>query len=173
MPLSGCRCGSARRSSCRARHRSDGRTGHPSFAPSTRPCSPRPSCSTPNSAARLRRRRDWHPADADCRSRGRTQATARRGSDRRRPTRSTHANRDTGRVVDVLVGPAGAGKTTAMNALRHAWEQVNGGASVIGLAPSAVAAHVLAEDLGVATENLAKWWHDHRYIARPSGPDNS
>ena len=67
-----------------------------------------------------------------------------------------------GRVVDVLVGPAGAGKTTAMNALRHAWEQVHGGASVIGLAPSAAAAHVLAEDLGIATENLAKWWHDHQ-----------
>lgn len=66
-----------------------------------------------------------------------------------------------GRIVDVLVGPAGAGKTTAMNALRHAWERVHGGASVIGLAPSAAAAHVLAEDLGVATENLAKWWHDH------------
>ncbi|WP_344297119.1 MobF family relaxase [Agromyces neolithicus] len=66
-----------------------------------------------------------------------------------------------GRVVDVLVGPAGAGKTSAMNALRHAWEQVHGGASVIGLAPSAAAAHVLAEDLGIATENLAKWWHDH------------
>ncbi|WP_444876255.1 MobF family relaxase [Agromyces albus] len=67
-----------------------------------------------------------------------------------------------GRVVDVLVGPAGAGKTTAMNALRRAWVQVHGGASVIGLAPSAAAAHVLAEDLGIATENLAKWWHDHQ-----------
>jgi conjugative relaxase-like TrwC/TraI family protein len=67
-----------------------------------------------------------------------------------------------GRIVDVLVGPAGAGKTTAMNALRVAWEQVHGGASVIGLAPSAAAAHVLAEDLGIATENLAKWWHDHQ-----------
>ncbi|NYG20006.1 hypothetical protein BJY17_000753 [Agromyces hippuratus] len=66
-----------------------------------------------------------------------------------------------GRVVEVLVGPAGAGKTTAMNALRQAWEQVHGGTSVIGLAPSAAAAHVLAEDLGIATENLAKWWHDH------------
>lgn len=67
-----------------------------------------------------------------------------------------------GRVVDVLVGPAGAGKTIAMNALRHAWEQVHAGASVIGLAPSAAAAHVLAEELGIATENLAKWWHDHQ-----------
>lgn len=66
-----------------------------------------------------------------------------------------------GRAVDVLVGPAGAGKTTAMNALRHAWEAAHGAGSVVGLAPSAAAAQVLAEDLGVTTENLAKWWHNH------------
>jgi hypothetical protein len=64
-----------------------------------------------------------------------------------------------GRVVDVLVGPAGAGKTTAMNALRRAWEAEHGKGSVVGLAPSAVAAQVLAEDLGIATENTAKWLH--------------
>lgn len=66
-----------------------------------------------------------------------------------------------GRVVDVLVGPAGAGKTTAMNALRRAWEHDHGEDSVVGLAPSAVAAQVLADDLGIATENTAKWWHNH------------
>jgi hypothetical protein len=32
---------------------------------------------------------------------------------------------------------------------------------VVGLAPSAAAARVLADDLGVATENTAKWLHDH------------
>jgi conjugative relaxase-like TrwC/TraI family protein len=64
-----------------------------------------------------------------------------------------------GRVVDVLVGPAGAGKTTAMNALRRAWEAEHGTGSVVGLAPSAVAAQILAEDLGIATENTAKWLH--------------
>ncbi|WRS29204.1 MobF family relaxase [Actinomycetaceae bacterium MB13-C1-2] len=64
-----------------------------------------------------------------------------------------------GRVVDVLVGPAGAGKTTAMNALRRAWEKQHGKDAVVGLAPSAVAAQVLAEDLGIATENTAKWLH--------------
>lgn len=37
-----------------------------------------------------------------------------------------------GRVVDVL---AGAGKTTAMNALRRAWETLHGAGSVVGLAP--------------------------------------
>jgi ATP-dependent exoDNAse (exonuclease V) alpha subunit len=67
-----------------------------------------------------------------------------------------------GRVVDVLVGPAGAGKTTAMNVLRRAWETEHGKGSVVGLAPSAVAAQVLAEDLGISTENTAKWLHDIR-----------
>ncbi|EWT06650.1 conjugal transfer protein [Intrasporangium chromatireducens Q5-1] len=67
-----------------------------------------------------------------------------------------------GRVVDVLVGPAGAGKTTAMNRLRRAWETEHGKRSVVGLAPSAVAAQVLADGLGIATENTAKWWTNHQ-----------
>jgi conjugative relaxase-like TrwC/TraI family protein len=66
-----------------------------------------------------------------------------------------------GRVVDVLVGPAGAGKTAAMNALRRAWEAEHGPGSVVGLAPSAVAAQVLADDLGIGAENTAKWWQTH------------
>lgn len=66
-----------------------------------------------------------------------------------------------GRVVDVLVGPAGAGKTTAMYALRRAWEREHGRGSVVGLAPSSGAAQVLGEDLGIASENTAKWWQTH------------
>lgn len=66
-----------------------------------------------------------------------------------------------GRVIDVLVGPAGAGKTTAMSVLRHAWEEAHGAGSVVGLAPSAAAATVLATDLGITTENMAKWWQTH------------
>ncbi|WP_313541154.1 MobF family relaxase [Leifsonia aquatica] len=66
-----------------------------------------------------------------------------------------------GRALDVLVGPAGAGKTTAMNALRRAWESEHGHGSVVGLAPSAVAAQVLSDDLGIPTENTAKWWQNH------------
>src|SRR5699024_4279300 len=65
------------------------------------------------------------------------------------------------RVLDVLVGPAGAGKTTAMHALRRAWEEQHGPGSVVGLASSAVAAQVLADDLGITTENTAKWWQNH------------
>ncbi|WP_327017483.1 MobF family relaxase [Cryobacterium sp. MP_3.1] len=68
---------------------------------------------------------------------------------------------ESGRVLDVLVGPAGAGKTTVMNTLRRAWESAHGVESVVGLAPSASAAQVLADDLGIATENLAKWWQNH------------
>lgn len=68
-----------------------------------------------------------------------------------------------GRTIDLLVGPAGAGKTTAMNALRTVWETDHGTGSVIGLAPSAVAAQALQDDLGIPTENTAKWWHDHRH----------
>jgi conjugative relaxase-like TrwC/TraI family protein len=66
-----------------------------------------------------------------------------------------------GRQVDLLVGPAGAGKTTAMHALKTAWTKGHGKGSVVGLAPSAVAAQVLAEDLGIGCENTAKWLHEY------------
>jgi conjugative relaxase-like TrwC/TraI family protein len=66
-----------------------------------------------------------------------------------------------GRQVDLLVGPAGAGKTTAMRALHAAWTTTHGPASVVGLAPSAAAAQVLADDLGIACDNTAKWLHEH------------
>jgi len=62
-----------------------------------------------------------------------------------------------GRVLDVLVGPAGAGKSTAMAGVRTAWETAFGPGSVVGLAPSAAAADVLADAVGVRTENTAKW----------------
>jgi conjugative relaxase-like TrwC/TraI family protein len=68
-----------------------------------------------------------------------------------------------GRQVDLLVGPAGAGKTTAMHALKAAWTTVHGKGSVVGLAPSAAAAQVLAEDLEIGCENTAKWLHDHNH----------
>lgn len=66
-----------------------------------------------------------------------------------------------GRRIDLLVGPAGAGKTRAMHALQAAWRAEQGGDSVVGLAPSAVAAQVLAEDLGIDCENTAKWLHEY------------
>jgi conjugative relaxase-like TrwC/TraI family protein len=69
-----------------------------------------------------------------------------------------------GRVLDLLVGPAGTGKSTAMAGLRAAWEQIHGEGSVIGLAPSAVAAEVLSDELGIETENTAKWLTEWRRI---------
>jgi conjugative relaxase-like TrwC/TraI family protein len=65
-----------------------------------------------------------------------------------------------GRVVDVLVGPAGAGKTTAMRTLREVWTDTHGHSSVVGLAPSAAAAAVLTADLGIASDTTAKWLSD-------------
>jgi hypothetical protein len=62
-----------------------------------------------------------------------------------------------GRVCDVLVGPAGTGKTVALAGLLAAWEAGHGLGSVKGLAPSASAAANLAEELGIPTENTAKW----------------
>ncbi|WP_449279235.1 MobF family relaxase [Leucobacter sp. GX0328] len=65
-----------------------------------------------------------------------------------------------GRAVDVLVGPAGAGKTTSLEKLREIWERQHGSGSVRGLAPTARAAEVLADSLGIQTENTAKWLHE-------------
>jgi len=69
-----------------------------------------------------------------------------------------------GRSLDVLVGPAGTGKTSTMAGLRAAWEADHGPGSVIGLAPSAGAAEVLGDELGIDTENTAKWLTEWRRI---------
>ena len=63
--------------------------------------------------------------------------------------------------VQLAIAPAGAGKTTAMRALTQAWTEDGG--QVIGLAPSAAAAAVLAEQTGIRTDTLAKliWSLDH------------
>lgn len=63
-----------------------------------------------------------------------------------------------GRALDAVVGPAGSGKTTTLAALTAFW-QTNVGA-VTGLAPSATAAHTLAESLGVQCETTAKWLYE-------------
>ena len=68
-----------------------------------------------------------------------------------------------GRTVDILVGPAGTGKTTTLGALRQAWEVQHGRGSVVGLAPSAAAAQVLGDELGIPAENTAKWIDAHTH----------
>ena len=66
-----------------------------------------------------------------------------------------------------VVGPAGAGKTRMIRAARDAWAA--DGTVVRGLAVSAVAAGVLAEEAGVPADTVAKFLHDTRRSGNPSG----
>jgi len=101
-----------------------------------------------------------------------SRATVTRVTERRLPGRTFKLSSDqtrcveqittSGRVLDVLVGPAGTGKSTTMAGLRAAWEVEHGTGSVTGLAPSAAAAEVLGDDMGIDTDNLAKWLFEHR-----------
>ncbi len=63
-------------------------------------------------------------------------------------------------TLDVLVGPAGSGKTTTLAALARQWEATDGPGTVTGLAPSASAAHTLSRSIGVPCETTAKWLHE-------------
>ena len=63
------------------------------------------------------------------------------------------------RRIVVGIGPAGAGKTTAMRAVAEAWRTT--GRRVVPLAPSAAAAEVLATELDCRAENLHKFQHAH------------
>src|SRR5829696_5656659 len=66
-----------------------------------------------------------------------------------------------GARLQLAIAPAGAGKTTAMRALTMAWTEDGG--HLIGLAPSAAAAAVLADQTGIRTDTLARltWSLDH------------
>ncbi|ABL81094.1 DNA primase catalytic core, N-terminal domain [Nocardioides sp. JS614] len=59
-----------------------------------------------------------------------------------------------GAVVQLALAPAGTGKTTTMSVLADAWAA--GGGQVIGLAPSAQAAHELGQAVSGYTDTLAK-----------------
>ena len=79
-----------------------------------------------------------------------------------------------GARLQVAIAPAGSGKTTAMQALAHAW--ISSGGNVIGLAPSAAAASQLGDQIGAHTDTLAKlWWsithNDMPDWATQIGPD--
>ena len=65
-------------------------------------------------------------------------------------------------AVNVIVGPAGTGKTTTMRVVSNAW-QANGG-SVLGLALSQTAANELAAATGGRAENIAKLLYETRRI---------
>jgi DNA primase catalytic core len=62
-----------------------------------------------------------------------------------------------GARVQLAIAPAGSGKTTAMRTLANAW--TSSGGSVIGLAPSAVAAAGLRAEIQTRTDTLAKFTH--------------
>lgn len=62
-----------------------------------------------------------------------------------------------GRRLDLMVGPAGAGKTTALAALVNAWQAEHGAGSVTALAPSSAAAEALGESLGAPADNVSMW----------------
>jgi hypothetical protein len=70
--------------------------------------------------------------------------------------------------IEVGIGPAGAGKTTAMRAFAATW-QANGG-RVIPLATSSKAAQVLGDELDVRAENLHKFLFEND---RPDGPSDA
>jgi hypothetical protein len=66
-----------------------------------------------------------------------------------------------------VVGPAGSGKTRMVRAARDAWAA--GGTPVRGLAVSAVAAGVLAQEAGIPADTVAKFLHDGRRDGDSSG----
>jgi DNA primase catalytic core len=59
-----------------------------------------------------------------------------------------------GAVVQLALAPAGTGKTTTMSVLAAAWTESGG--QVVGLAPSAQAAHELGQTITGHTDTLAK-----------------
>ncbi|WP_245550943.1 MobF family relaxase [Nocardia niigatensis] len=59
-----------------------------------------------------------------------------------------------GARLQVAIAPAGTGKTTSMQVLTHAWTSEGG--TVIGLAPTAAAAAVLAAEIDTATATIDK-----------------
>ncbi|SEF12003.1 conjugative relaxase domain-containing protein, TrwC/TraI family [Arthrobacter alpinus] len=63
-------------------------------------------------------------------------------------------------TLTAIIGPAGTGKTTTMRGIKELWEAHHSPGSIVGLAPSAVAAAVLGEEVGIATDNTAKWLYE-------------
>ena len=63
------------------------------------------------------------------------------------------------RLLTAGLGPAGTGKTTAMRAYAHLTAAA--GIRIIALAPSAAAADVLSQDMGVHADTVHKFLHEH------------
>ena len=70
--------------------------------------------------------------------------------------------------MELIVGPAGAGKTTALApAVAHLQAARR---HVFGVAPTAAAAEVLAAETGMAADTLDKLLSEHRHSHRPPHP---
>ncbi|MFI5649523.1 MobF family relaxase [Kitasatospora sp. NPDC051705] len=63
-----------------------------------------------------------------------------------------------GHAADAVIGVAGAGKTTLMQAARAGWEAA--GLSVVGASTAAVAAANLAAEAGIDSRTIAAWTRD-------------
>ena len=93
---------------------------------------------------------------------------------------AVHAVLTSGARISAIVGPAGSGKTYVQRAITAAWTArttpaagqgpgddpqpsaaESGYREVLVLAPSQIAASVLAESIGARAENVAKWLHEH------------
>jgi conjugative relaxase-like TrwC/TraI family protein len=75
---------------------------------------------------------------------------------------AVHAITSQGRRIEVVVGPAGSGKTTMLRVATRAW--TDAGYQAIGLSHTAVAADVLRSEADMPAETVAKFfhWHDHQ-----------
>ena len=74
------------------------------------------------------------------------------------------------RRVQLVIAPAGAGKTTALRVLASTW--TGGGGHILGLTPSATAAAQLAEATGIPADTLHRLtWAIDRQLPLPDWAD--
>src|SRR5690606_26736033 len=73
--------------------------------------------------------------------------------------------------VQVALAPARAGKTAARRVLARTWEASGG--TVLGLAPTAVAAEELGRATGIPADTLAKYLHQTPTGAGHAGQDHA
>jgi ABC-type branched-subunit amino acid transport system ATPase component len=71
-----------------------------------------------------------------------------------------------GRAIDILIGPAGTGKTRTVARIAEAWREAGVG-RVVGLATSTNAAHTLAAEGIVRSHNIAA------FLGRMPGSDRT
>lgn len=71
--------------------------------------------------------------------------------------------------LELVVGPAGAGKTTALAAAVDTLKLQQ--RSVFGVTPTAAAAEVLATEAGMRSDTLDKLLHEHTQTSRPPSPE--